>query len=266
MLSKNSEDQNSNINIQDNISRIENTHQQLENLVESMGEFLVEVTALEVNTAIVSEIIPSNFIPWETYRDIYLISTPYLEEIHIHPSLHNSYLNLRYKLEVEYFLLLRDSESEFYNPDLIENDTEYVANLSHTPANYELISTKLPSPIDSTNPDNIIKVKQLFKNTHFLHGLRKLGEMKNTLDNQNQRISQESIQATDSDIIYAQTTIGLDGAIVNRYNQQIFSYPRETRELLLQIHEKSVEAGQKQWRGLLGLVWQMVKQILKNSR
>jgi fructosamine-3-kinase len=51
-----------------------------------LGEVLIDITALEVNTMVVERITGDKFIAWEAYRDIYPISQDYLEQQEIHES------------------------------------------------------------------------------------------------------------------------------------------------------------------------------------
>src|SRR4028118_220264 len=96
----------------------------LNEFLQSLGEVLIDITALEVNTMVVEQITGDKFIAWEAYRDIYPISQQYLEQQGIHQSLLERYIELRKNLELEYALLLSDPTSEFYDPTVLESATE----------------------------------------------------------------------------------------------------------------------------------------------
>jgi hypothetical protein len=225
----------------------------VKHLVNSLGDVLGDITALEVNTMIVQEITGSRFIPLQVYREIYPISKAYLEQQKIHRSLSDRYLELRRSLEIEYSLLVTNPKSEFYDGIMAEQIEEYFPILTNPQTSLETIETRLPDP---NSPDGINRVQKLLKNSSFLRVLRKLSETKTSLDNQNKFLhSQSNSQKTD--IVYAQTVVQLDGNILNRYAQDLLDHPQ--RDAILKIHHYSVEAGEKQWQGLLGFVIELVQ-------
>ena len=72
-----------------------------------MNQNLLEnITAIEISTVIVEEIVDETFIPWEVYQALFYLSRPYLEQLAIDISLENRYLQLRRQLELAYCLLL----------------------------------------------------------------------------------------------------------------------------------------------------------------
>ena len=223
----------------------------LNNFVESLSEVLLDITAVEVNTMIVERITGDKFIPWETYRDIYPISRQYLHQQGIHKSLRDRYLEIRKNLELEYVLLLTNKESDLYDPAVIEN----CPILTNSTVEIDQIKSLLP------NPEEILKVQKLLNNSRFLRSLRKISELKAALDNHNKsllKIAQEQRDdVVKTDIIYAQTVIQLDGNIINRYSKEIFDHPRQ--DLIIQLHKQGVEAGEKQWRGLIRFVVDLIQ-------
>jgi hypothetical protein len=247
----------------------------LNEFLQSLGEVLIEITALEVNTMVVERITGDKFIAWEAYRDIYPISEEYLEEQGIEPSLRDRYLELRKNLELEYTLILADSTSEFYDPNVLQLATEEKQILTDPTVELSEIYTRLPSPINSTSPVEIVKVQQILQNCRFLRSLRKISELKTALDNRNKALQrkqdQQMIYAEShasnlpvlTDLIYAQTVIQLDGDILNRYSQEIFDHPH--REVILQIHQDGVAASEKQWRGLLEFIIGLVQATLQKG-
>lgn len=239
---------------------------------QSLGNVLSDITALEVNTMVCGEITGAKFIPWETYRDVYPISEQYLERQGIHPSLFPRYLSLRKSLELEYTLLMTDANSAFYDPKVIADIDDSVPILTDSQVELKAIKTRLPNPNEAADCP---KIKKLLADSRFLSLLRKTFELKAALDNRNQAMqkmvdqqpNQLSTQvlenAIKTDVIYAQTVIQLDGDIINRYSNKIFDHPQ--RDLILQIHKVSVEAGHREWRGLFGFVIEMISSTLKRG-
>lgn len=247
----------------------------LDEFMQSLGEVLLDITALEVNTMVVERITGDKFIPWEAYRDIYPISQEYLEQQGIHPSLCDRYIDLRKALELEYTLLLSDPTSEFYDPSVLDSATVDNQLLTNPTLELHEIQTRLPDPIRPTHPEEILKVQRLLHNSRFLRKLRKISELKTSLDcrdktllrkyaelpgNVKPEVLQKSVM---TDIVYAQTVLQLDGDVINRYSQEIFDHPH--REMILQIHRDGVTASEKQWRGLLEFIIYLVQAALQRG-
>jgi hypothetical protein len=247
---------------------------QLNYFVESLSDVLLEITALEVNTAIVERITGEKFIPWEAYRSLYPIDRAYLEQYPIHESLRDRYLELRRTLELNYALCLSDPRSVLYDPVSIASpDSNRV--LSDAALEINEHNTQLPSPFKRTSADDLLEVQQILTDARFLRGLRKLGELKASLDNRNQTLlkmdaaypgnSPATIaKAVKTDTIYAQTIIQLDGDIINRYSEVVIDHPH--KEIMLKIHQDSVAASERQWRGLLGFAVDLVRKALASDR
>lgn len=247
----------------------------LNEFLQSLGEVLIDITALEVNTMVVERITGDKFIAWEAYRDIYPISQQYLEQQGIHQSLLERYIELRKNLELEYAILLSDPTSEFYDPTVLESATEGNQILTNPTLELHEMRSQLPDPINPTNSGEILKVREVLNNSRFLRSLRKISELKAALDNRNKallrkrneqlgRIAPDVLQkAVTTDLIYAQTVIQLDGDIINRYSQEILDHPH--REVILQIHQEGVAAGEKQWRGLLEFIISLVQATLQRG-
>lgn len=247
---------------------------QLHEFVRSLGGVLVDVTALEVNTMVVEYISGNKFIPWEVYRDIYPISRVYLEQQGYHPQLHKAYLDLRSQLELKYSLLLSDPSSDFYDPTVIDNIRETSPILTDPTIDSMDLPTRLPDPINPAGADEVLRVRQLLSNSSFLCHLRKISELKAALDNRNRRLLRQAIALTNgrtdqpsknvlNDMIYAQTVIQLDGDIVNRYAEELFSHPH--KDSILKIHSDSLETSEKQWRGLLGFIIEIIQSTLERG-
>src|SRR4028119_1953685 len=140
----------------------------LNEFLQSLGEVLIDITALEVNTMVVEQITGEKFIPWEAYRDIYPISQEYLERQGIHPSVRDRYLELRKNLELEYTLLLTDPKSEFYDPRVLDSATQDNQILTDPTVELHEIKTRLPDPLRPTSPEEILKVQKLLTESRFL--------------------------------------------------------------------------------------------------
>ena len=231
----------------------------LKDFMKSLSDVLLDITALEVNTMVVEQITGNKFIPWQVYRDVYPISRQYLERKGVDESLRDRYLSLRKQLEVEYCLLLTEE-----NPSAIR-DTRILTDPSAT---LDQIETQLPNPLNpGATPTEIRAIQDLLEDGRFLRTLRKIAELKAALDNRNKALSQnpaEGLEDLDddlvSDLIYAQTVIQLDGDIINRFNKRLFD--SKYQDVILQIHQEGVITGDKQWRGLLEFIVNMVQSML----
>ncbi|MDY7012540.1 MAG: hypothetical protein SVX43_02870 [Cyanobacteriota bacterium] len=243
---------------------------QLNRFVESLSDVLLDITALEVNTMVVERITGDKFIPWDAYRGLYPIDRAYLEQYPIHESLRDRYLELRRTLELNYALCLSDPRSELYDPVKIASP-ESNRVLSDPALEINERNTQLPSPFKRTSADELLEVQQILADARFLRGLRKLGELKASLDNRNQTLLKMDAaypgnspaviaKAVKTDTIYAQTVIQLDGDTINRYSEVVVDHPH--KDLMLKIHQESVAASERQWRGLLGFAIDIVRKAL----
>ena len=215
----------------------------------SMNHNLLEnITSVEISTVIVEEIVDEMFIPWEVYQDIYYLSRSNLERSYVAHSLHDRYLQLRRQLELAYCLLLIDANSQLYRRILVQEVKRDLPTLTNKNDEWETIATRLPEPI----PDNRYQMKEvnrLFKDSQFINVLQQLNKRKTALDRRD-RVLRSAPDSNDiGDLTYAQTSLQLDGKIINRYSQEILK--RSDRELLLQLHEQSTTTGEQQWRGLI---------------
>lgn len=190
----------------------------------SLGDLLLDITALEVNTMVVANISGHKFVPEEAYEDLYDIpSNPdeldYFKERGIPTNAEHvmRYCTLRRKLDVECRVL-------------VEDGTVTIA----------------PEPTDPM-------LDKLIGNPKFLRFLRKLSELKSALDS-------DDPHSKDVDLIYAQTVVQLDGDIINRFNEQLFAHP--SKEVIMKLHNDAVVAGEKQWHGLLGFMVNLIRSML----
>ena len=214
-----------------------------------MNHSLLEnITAVEISTAIVEEIVDEVFIPWEVYRAIYNLDRPHLEQSAIDPSLWQRYLQLRRQLELAYCLLLVEPKSFQYQRRVVSQVKRDLPILSQPGADWENIPTRLPAPI-ADDRHEMSKLNQLLHESQFINVLQQLNKHKVALDRRDRAIRNSAWENNITDTTYAQTSLQLNGKIVNRYSQAILD--RSDRQLLLQLHEQSTTTGEQQWRGLI---------------
>jgi hypothetical protein len=224
-----------------------------------MNQMLTNITTVEISTVIVDEIVDEIFIPWEVYQAIYGLSRSFLEQSAIDLSLWNRYLQLRRQLELAYCLLLIDASSTQYNRLLVAEVKRDLPILSQQNVDWENIPTRLPEPI-SRSHNSMSQVNQLLKERQFINILQQLNKRKVALDRRDRILRSSSHQHNITDTTYAQTSLQLNGKIVNRYSQAILKH--SDRHLLLQLHERSTAIGEQQWRGLVKF---MLSLVARNS-
>lgn len=258
----------------------------LNNLVSSVQTLVSDITALEVNTMIVDRINASKFNAWEAYQEIYSIHNPdYFkakgipEEGSQAQELHKRYKSLFNQLEREYFYLLLEEGSDFYNPQdervtryrqRLEYAKRHQANLVETDEeNVKLAEPILPAPTpvlddkDGNNQEDWIEtfkeIQRLLNNDKFLRTLRKMYELKAALDGGN-------VTSIKTDIIFAQTVMQLDGDIITRYHKELFNLSEDAKNLIINTHNQGVISGEKQWRGTFSFLISLVQSIANLSR
>lgn len=231
---------------------------QLGEFVKSLGAIAFELTSLEVNTILVDDIEAESFIPSLAYGTLYRLSKPWLVAARIDPTLHHQYLQLRYQLEMVYGALQQNPQSEFYD-QAVQINPEAIQDLIHHSDDF---SSPLPDPEDLQHQE---QCQQLLTNFAFLCGLRKLYELKTTLDLRDRRLKEtdSSAQIPPHNLLYAQTVVQLNGQILNRYDQDLLKHPQES--LLLKLHQQAVTAGEQQWRDLLRFLVGMITDIVKQK-
>lgn len=241
-------------NVADNAQRI------LDNFVNSVGDLLNDITALEVNTMIVAKITGAKFNAWEAYQTMYSVSDIYIKETKIPQELYSLYENLFFKLEKDYFNILIDEGSglENLNDEKVKNYRKRLTYLKARkaavgPSTLQLERPILPDPTEE-NVENWHKIQEVLNNPQFLRSLRKIIELKAALDSNNIE------SAENVDTIYAQTVMQLDGDVINRYHRDLF-LDEGVKNLVLSTHKEAVESGEKQWRGLLEFMVNLVKSI-----
>jgi hypothetical protein len=257
----------------------------LDKFVSSIQTLVQDITALEVNTMVVTRISGSKFSAWEAYQEIYSIhDQDYFAVMQIPEELHDRYKNLFAQLEREYFYILIENPIYSLNNSQNEKLRRYHQRLhwlkeikrgklvESDPRYIELARPILPAPapviddINQTNQknwqqewqSNCNEIKTLLNNDKFVRTLRKIIELKAALDG-------GDVTKPHIDTIYAQTVMQLDGDIITRYHKDLFSLPEDAKNLILQIHNEGVVAGEKQWRGILDFMINLVKSLANLS-
>lgn len=216
---------------------------------------LENITAVEISTVIVDEIVDEIFIPWEVYQAIYNLDRPHLQQSAIDPSLWNRYLQLRRQLELAYCLLLVEPKSSQYKRLLVAEVKRDLPILSQQNADWESLPTRLPAPI-ADNRRSMSEVNQLLQERQFVDVLQQLHKRKTALDRRTKVLRTSAKENSIIDTTYAQTCLQLNGKIVNRYSQAILG--RSDCNLLLQLHEQSTSTGEQQWRGLVKFMLSLI--------
>lgn len=222
-----------------------------------MNQSLLEnISTVEISTVIVEEIVDEIFIPWEAYQALFYLSRSYLTRLSIDLSLESRYLQLRRQLELAYCLLLIDPSSRLYNHALVAEVKRDLPALSQQNVHWEAMPTRLPEPIPYSRHQTMAKINKLWQSPRFIDVLQQLNKQKVALDRRNRILCSSNCQDSITDTTYAQTSLQLNGKIVNRYAQAILG--RSDRHLLLQLHEQSTNAGEQQWRGLVKFLLSLV--------
>jgi len=214
------------------------------NLVDSLADMLTDITALEVNTMIVSEITGGKFVPESAYLNIYYCLTPdqtipdvlrsHFEERGITDPGTDG---IRYK----YGSFDRTLAEQYWKlREKLERDSRFIFDCDEA-------CTHLPHP---AGKEGWNKMEELLKNSRFLSSLRKVMELKSTLGDKKRTV----------DIIYAQTVMQLDGDVINRFDKRLFKLPPEQKDLILRIHQDGVLSGEEQWREL----WRFAVDLVAN--
>ncbi|WP_375512789.1 hypothetical protein [uncultured Nostoc sp.] len=263
----------------------------LEKLVSSVHGLVDDITALEVNTMVVEQITGAKFNAWQAYEEIYSINDKDYFDVKGIPNpddlpepektqaqeLRERYTSLFSQLEREYFYILLEQSNETSEPDpriiqyqqRLKYQVEHKANIVPTDEEYIKLARPIlpaPTPIPDQEDNNQKSLRQrwqeieeLLNNDKFIRTLRKMSELKAALNS-------GEITSVDIDIIYAQTVMQLDGDIISRYHKKVFELPEGDRNLILKIHNEGIVAGEKQWRGTLDFLINIVQNIAKLSR
>ena len=197
------------------------------------------------------------FIPWEVYQALFYLSDSSLKRPQVALSLRSRYLQLRRQLELAYCLLLIDPDSSLYNRRLVREIKRDLPILTRDDSEWQTLATRLPEPIPGHQRSTMSGVNRLLNDRSFINLLQQLHKQKIALDRRG-RILDSSGETNDiTDSTYAQTSLHLDGKIINRYAEAILD--RRDRDLLLQVHQQSTAAGEKQWRGAIEFMLSVVR-------
>lgn len=230
----------------------ETLEHRLHSFIQSLHGFLGEVGTLEVSTMVVEHISGAQFIPWNSYTAIYGLTSESLHSLDIHPSLQPHYLELHETLERSYISLLGDSTSECHDLQLLAQ-----AQMPGPKGDRRSI---LPDPQD---PKSQLQLQRLLRSFPFLCTLRKVTELKYSLDQRQQRLLVDPSASPTHlwDTVYAQTLLQLNGTIQNRYLEQVIEHPQ--RDVLVNLHQQGVMAGQQQWRGVAAFMMEVLNKALQ---
>lgn len=226
-----------------------------------MHHFLENIAAVEISTSIVAEIDDEIFIPWEAYQAIYYLSRSYLERSTITKSLQNRYLQLRRQLELAYCLLLIDRNSPLYNRNRVAAIERDLPLLSHADG-WETIPSRLPEPISPTQ-EHSRRALDFLQQPQFIKVLRQLDRRKIILDRRDRLVRSSVCHDNITDTTYAQTSLHLDGKIINCYSEAILE--RSDRELLLQLHQQSINRGGQYWRSSIEFMLSLIDKGISQS-
>lgn len=249
----------------------------LDKLVSSVKVLVEDITALEVNTMVVDKISASKFNAWEAYQEIYSINDQeYFTEKGIpdDDNLRNRYKSLFAQLEKEYFYILLETDEKNPKVQQYYKRLEYLKKSNRVaqeqtieadPKHLELARPILPAPspiVDQQEEqeDNWdqrrVEIQFMLKNDKFVRTLRKMAELKAALNGAN-------IHSPDIDVIYVQTVMQLDGDIITRYHKDLFTLSQDAKDLIVKAHNEGVISGEKQWRGTLSFLIDLIKSIAK---
>ncbi|MFZ9739512.1 MAG: hypothetical protein ACO3EZ_16050 [Prochlorotrichaceae cyanobacterium] len=210
--------------------------------LDTLGNTLMDFTALEVNTMIVSGITGAKFNAFDAYCVIYKRhqEVQQLQKAKEHPGQNAAVEHqLPEKLWPRYEKLYHQLLTAYHLCPGINQSEE------------------LPDP---DNPEGFKILAEQLKEVPFVRTIRKLSELRAALDGQNTDSPKEV------DLIYAQTVMQIDGDVINRYNQALFDPENITRrEIILSIHNQGVEAGERQWRGLMQFMVDLLKNFVDRS-
>jgi len=229
--------------------------------VDTVGVIVRDITSLEVNTIVVSNISGSKFNPWQSYYNIYAISEPnYFDSKNIVSELEERYVNIFLQLEREYIytLLAKELESPSPKAQVVQGYRSRLKYIDENRLNSDGTKASqiaLPSPFDQESQvENYQKIAALVTDDKFVLTLRKVSEMKAALDGGD--VTSENV-----DTIYAQTIIQLDGDIITRYHRDLFGLKESDKDLIMKVHNDGVVSGEKQWREVIDFLINFIKGI-----
>jgi hypothetical protein len=201
--------------------------QQIERFASALAEVLNDITALEVNTMVVSEITGTKFLPEDAYQALYKIYSTKQEEIRYEPirrSFEGSCRDCMKKMQVS-----SDSVSMVPDPNTRQGRA---------------------------------MVDRLLAEGDFLRSLRKLSELAALMggDRAGQNniadiIYAQTVIQIDGDVI---------NRFHEQLLSQRLS--REDKDFLIRVHSEAVISGEENWRGLLKFLFGLVQDIISRGR
>jgi hypothetical protein len=217
------------------INRIENS---FKNFAKGLSNVFKDITALEVNTMVVSNITGAKFNPLKAYKLIYGLKDE-------DQSKNNKNKPDQHKINKTVERLHEQLEMAYQ---------QYCLKLkSEAPLQAASFPETLPNP---NSEEGLNQVLQLLENSKFLLTLRKLKEVYALLE------GEDAAEANLNDIISAQTVIQIDGDILNRFHKYLLDTNDSERKFLLNIHQQAVIAGEENWRELLKFIKELMEGIV----
>lgn len=263
----------------------------LERFSQGLKDTLDDILTLEVNTMIVNEIRGFKFNPFTAYEEIYSIPANETEFKNIIFNLSNDPNKTNYESTYKKYDENRETvESDTLNelkPELSYlhahikgsklseylkkvfirkmsfEDLESPENIEKTMKQYLDLRKKLKTTylqISKKGKEqellepNVFLNDEIFQNSVFLRELRRIRELMSLVG------GIDSTKSNICDLIYAQTVIELDGDTMNRFHKNLLE-DKENKDFLLTTHQKALEQGQKNWRGLISIIVETMKQI-----
>lgn len=200
--------------------------QQIERFASALAEVLNDITALEVNTMVVSEITGAKFLPEDAYQSLYELYTTQTDERYnsIKRSLEGACRDCMKKMQVP----------EEAMPDVPNPETEAGRKL----------------------------VDRFLADGDFLRSLRKLSELSALVggdraeqNNVADIIYAQTVIQIDGDVM---------NRFHEQLLSQRLS--REDKDFLLKVHTEAVMSGEENWRGLLKFLFELVQDIISRRR
>jgi hypothetical protein len=237
--------------------------------VEGMKDAVNDLSALEVNTMVVSEISGLKFNPRISYRLLYDISELDSSGLrHLKDRLKEAICEIELEAatdpEKTKKLELQQQELQLQlQLKELQKQTQSVANTTkqdELKAKQAELQTMLKNELyQLPKPFQDPRLEALLKNKNFVLRLRKLNELRSLL-------KKPRASETDNiyDNIYAQTIIQLDGDVINYFHKRLFEQTHaDDRAFLMTIHRDAVTGGQQNWQNLLHLIFDMMSQLPK---
>jgi hypothetical protein len=237
--------------------------------VEGMKDAVNDLSALEVNTMVVSEISGLKFNPRISYRLLYDISELDSSGLrHLKDRLREAVCEIELEAatdperkqqlelqqqELQLELQLKELQKQPQSETNLAKQNQLGKGQAKLRNELKNNLYTLPKPFQDARLD------ALLKNKNFVLRLRKLNELRSLL-------KKPRASETDNiyDNIYAQTIIQLDGDVINYFHKRLFEETHtDDRAFLMTIHRDAVTSGQQNWQSILHLIFDMMSQIPK---